>query len=162
MSFKKSKFPQSITIPPILGPFPQINFVKEWVIILAPQFAGLWRKGVAKVLSTTRGIWFFSAIFPTASISTIEPSGFDNVSIKINFVLSFISFSKFFTLSGSTKEQSQPKFLNVLLNWLIDPPYNLFEAMKWSLLPSRDVKANCWDAWPEEQATAALLFSKFS
>ena len=101
-------------------------------------------------------------IFATASISTIDPSGFDNVSIKINLVLSFISFSKFLILSGSTKEQSHPNFLNVLLNWLIEPPYNLFEAMKWSSLLRRDVKTNCWDAWPEEQATAALLFSKLA
>ena len=58
----------------------------------------------------------FLAIFETFSISTIEPSGFERVSIKINLVLSLILFSKFDKSSGSTKSQFQPKFLKVLLN----------------------------------------------
>ena len=58
----------------------------------------------------------FFAILATASISTIEPSGLDNVSMNINLVLFCIAFSKFEILSGFTKEQFHPKFLNVLLN----------------------------------------------
>ena len=73
----------------------------------------------------------FLATFETFSISTIDPSGFERVSIKINLVLSLI-FSKFDISSGSTKSQFQPKFLKVLLNWLIEPPYSLFEDIKWS------------------------------
>ena len=46
------------------------------------------------------------------------------------------------------------------MNWLIEPPYSLLEAIKWSFLVKRAVNASCWAACPEEQATAAVLFSK--
>ena len=48
--------------------------------MFAPQSIGLCKKGVARVLSTTKGILYFLDMLATFSISTIDPSGFDKVS----------------------------------------------------------------------------------
>jgi hypothetical protein len=70
---------------------------------------GLKRYGVAKVLSTTRGILWAWAILATFSISIRLAFGFPILSMKIAFVLSLIASSKLFSRSGSTKVAEIPK-----------------------------------------------------
>ena len=98
----QSNLPLSIITPPIVVPWPPMNFVAECTTISAPYSIGLTKYGVANVLSTTNGILCSWATLAKASISTTSELGFPKVSIYTAFVLSLIAFLTSSILSGST------------------------------------------------------------
>jgi hypothetical protein len=57
-----------------------MNFVAECTTMSAPHSSGRQRNGVAKVLSTTSGIWCPCAMAAIASMSSTLPAGFPIVS----------------------------------------------------------------------------------
>ena len=66
------------------------------------------RNGVAKVLSTTSGIWCRWAIAATFSMSMTLPLGLPKVSMNRSFVSGRMAFSKLFRSAGSTKVVEMP------------------------------------------------------
>ncbi len=81
LSLFHSKFPASITIPPVAAPWPLKYFVVEWITTLAPRSMGRASQGDASVLSTTRGKLYARAIFAIFSMSGTSIPGFVMVSI---------------------------------------------------------------------------------
>ena len=66
-------------IPPIVVPWPPMNFVSECTTIVAPCSIGLQITGAA-VLSTIRGILYSSPISATSRIGNTLSFGFGRVS----------------------------------------------------------------------------------
>ena len=73
-------------------------FVAEWIDTDAPRASGRCRYGVAKQLSTTKGMPRDFANAPSQTRSMSSSPGLDGVSMKISFVLGFTSRSQ---LDGS-------------------------------------------------------------
>ena len=70
------KFPPSTIIPPIEVACPSMYFVDECTIIFAPKSKGLHKNGVAKVLSTIKGMSSFFATFEILPKSKTSKVGF--------------------------------------------------------------------------------------
>ena len=74
LPLSKGKRPDSTSTPPSTTPWPPMNFVAEWVTMSAPHSMGRQRYGVAKVLSTTRGMSCACASSAKCSMSsTLHP-----------------------------------------------------------------------------------------
>jgi len=109
--------------PPTCVACPSIYFVVECTTISAPNSNGLQLIGVAKVLSTTRGIPFLCATLAKSSISRTSSVGLEIVSPKISFVLGLIAAcNSASSASGDTKVQSIPSFFIVVPRRLYVPP----------------------------------------
>ena len=98
-------------------------------------------------------LWAISAIL---SKSKMIPPGLATPSQKINLTLSFIAFSKFSRLVGSTKLHFHPSFGKLTPNCVTEPPYKFREAMNSSPASIRVAAAINCAACPEEVATAPL------
>ena len=114
-----------------------MNFVAECTTMSAPNSIGLSKYGVAKVLSTIRGMPCEWAIVATLSISVIFELGLPKVSRNRSFVFSLMAFSKFSGLLGSTNVVSTPDAGNVCANKLYVPPYIVLAETIWS--PARTI-----------------------
>ena len=86
--FDQLNSPESTTTPPMLVPWPPMNFVAECTTMSAPHSIGRQRYGVAKVLSTISGSSRSCAIAATVSMSSTLPPGLPIVSPKKALVLS--------------------------------------------------------------------------
>ena len=62
--------------PPTTSEWPPRYFVVEWRTMSAPRSSGVWRYGVANVLSTTSSAPAARAAAATAAMSTTFSSGF--------------------------------------------------------------------------------------
>ena len=78
-------------IPPIVVPWPPMNFVSEWITTSAPCWIGLSRNGVGTVLSAITGTPRLCATSATAARSMTLPAGLPTVSQKTALVRSSIS-----------------------------------------------------------------------
>jgi len=116
------KVPASTTTPPMLVPCPPTNLVAEWITMSAPHSIGRHRYGVAKVLSTIRGMSCSWAMVATASMSSTFPPGLPMVSPKSALVFGRIAERQASRSSGSTQVSSTLSLRSMCLNWLTDPP----------------------------------------
>ncbi len=86
----------------------------------------------------------------------MTPPGLAIDSQKIALVRGVIAASKEAGSSLSAQATDQPKFLYEWLNWLIEPPYSLFEATNSSPGCIRACMVRNSAAWPEATARAAV------
>ncbi|MNY17640.1 hypothetical protein D3C86_1509670 [compost metagenome] len=90
------------TTPPTVSLLPLMYFVKLWITISAPNFAGATDKG-EKVLSTTNLILCFLAILANPAISATSSNGLLTVSQYSTLVSGVIEASTISNLVISTK-----------------------------------------------------------
>ena len=83
--------------------------VVECSAMVAPSASGFWRKGVAKVLSTTSCVPRRRAISPQAAMSTRRSNGLVGLSIQSMRVSASNALSISSSRVASTKENRTPK-----------------------------------------------------
>ena len=120
--FAQLNVPASTTTPPMLVPWPPMNFVAECSTMSAPQSIGRHKYGVANVLSTSSGAPCSCARRASASMSSTLPPGLPIVSPKNAFVFGRTAAFHASRLSGSTHVSSTDILRSRCLSWFTVPP----------------------------------------
>ena len=107
--------PLSTTTPPMLVPWPPMNFVAECTTMSAPHSIGRHRYGVANVLSIISGAPWSWATCASASMSSTLPAGLPIVSPKSSLVSSVSAPRQASSRSGSTNVSPIPQFAQQVL-----------------------------------------------
>ncbi len=118
----QSNVPPSTIAPPIVVPWPPMNFVAECTTMSAPYSIGRSSTGVGSVLSTISGTPASCATFAIASTSSTSTFGLPSDSANTAFVFGRIAAATACGSEASTSDTAIPNRGSVWTNALYVPP----------------------------------------